>query len=91
MACCLVRPQAQHIYIQHMFTNISAFCTFSPSYSVIVAMLKALRKVGNKMVPKKASDHACEGHGEGGWHLEDYATDELIGKIFMFYEAQVLA
>jgi hypothetical protein len=50
-------------------------------------MFKALKKVANKMAPKRAG---ATGHGDG-WHLDDYNTDELIGKIYMFFEAQVLA
>lgn len=54
---------------------------------VIVNMLKALKKVGSKMAPKKAGDK--ESGDDKGWRLSDYDTNELIGKIYMFFEAQV--
>lgn len=46
-------------------------------------MLKALKKVSSKMTTKKDD-------GQGKWHLGSYNTDELIGKMYMFFEAQVL-
>ena len=48
-------------------------------------MLKALKKVGSKMTTKNA-----DSNGVGKWQLDHYNTDELIGKIYMFFEAQVL-
>jgi Glycosyl hydrolase family 9 len=72
--------------------SIRSFNAFSLLQNVVLAMLKALKKIGKKMTPEKAgaAGGASSGHGDG-WHLDDYNTDELIGKMYMFFEAQVLA
>lgn len=62
--------------------HVFLVCSLFPAVSV--AMLSALKMVGKKMVPKKAGAGTVSGKS-----IDDYDTNELIGKIFMFFEAQV--